>query len=195
MVDIPAVPQWPHHADVIKSNVVTFTPVIATVAKIFDKNRWGCSFQEDTNKDGKYTPIWEMFEGTPDFDVQPGLSVKAWLALKQGDKRTFYNLNKLELASVDDWAAALPAVSPPAPATPPPAQAAAPADPTRASIEKQVYYKDFNPDAVAMLVPEQQAAMLAAYYATAMELISHEALRRAVEAYRALADAAREAGR
>ena len=58
------------------------------------------------------------------------------------------------------------------------------ADPVRDSIEKQVFYKAFNPDAVLMLNPERQAAMLEAYYATGMELISGTALGRAVTAFK-----------
>lgn len=57
-------------------------------------------------------------------------------------------------------------------------------DPVRDSIEKQVFYKDFNPDATAMLTEEEQAAMLTAYYSTAMELVSTSSLNRAVQAFK-----------
>ena len=68
-------------------------------------------------------------------------------------------------------------------------------DPVRDSIEKQVFYKDFNPDAVLTLPEEEQAALTAAYFRTAMELVSTQAHAAAVRAYEAASEPSQEGAR
>ncbi len=194
--------QWPHmaHVDNAKTTGIQFESTIATVASVHrgTNGKWSCKFREDT-KGGRYG--WELYEGEPETSIAAGDQVEVGLSVKNKDKGGyFYNVNFIRPVASGAAQNAAPApVNWPEPddqadpAPQPTEPAAAPFDPDaakRVSIEKQSFYDHFNPDAVMMLGPERQAAMLEAYYATGMELVSGPARSVATQAVQDLLESA-----